>query len=133
MTLNDVVKIVLADYYVYSQLLFVCALLTVLFLVSRFSETVIIKSGIYLFAGCLTINFVLSFFLECYWYFVLHWFLSSVCFFIFWYLAIYICENFGRPYSGDGALVMVLPVHFLPVAIFISVMVKSLMMLMQRF
>ena len=133
MTLNNVEKMLLGENYVYSQLLFACVLLTVLFLVSRFSETIIIKSGIYLFAGCLIMNFILSFFSDSYWYFILHWFLSSVGFLIFWYLAIYICENFGRPYSGDGAMVMILPVYFLPFAIFGSVIIKSITIFIHRF
>ncbi|PXY46997.1 hypothetical protein [Flavobacterium hydrophilum] len=130
--MNNWKEMLFAD-NVYCQLLFVCILLTVIVLISRLSETVIIKSGIYLFAVCLIINFMLSFFSEHYWYFVLHWFLSSVCFFIYWHLTIYICENFGLPYSGDGAMVMVLPVYFLPVAILGSVIIKGVTVLIQRF
>lgn len=130
--MNNIAEM-LSAHNIYSQLLFVCVFLTVIVLISRLSETVIIKSGIYLFAICLLINFLHSFFSERYWYFVLHWFLSSVCFFIYWYLAIYTCENYGRPYSGDGAMIMILPVYFLPVAILISVIIKSVIVLIHRF
>lgn len=127
--MNNWTEMLFADNYVYSQLLFACVLLTAMLLISRFSETVIIKSGIYLFALCLIINFMLSFLSESYWYFILHWFLSSVCFFIYWFLTIYICERYGRPYSGDGAMIMILPVYFLPVAIFGSMIIKSITVL----
>lgn len=133
MTMNNVAEILLAGNYVYNQLLIAFVLLTVIVLATRFSETAVIKSGIFLFAGCLTINFTLSFFSENYGYFVLHWFSSSIAFFIFWYLTIYICEHFGRSYSGDGAMIMLLPVYFLPLAIFVSVLIKSVLMLVQRF
>lgn len=124
--MNNIAEIVFTHNYPYGQLLFNCVLLTVIMLIFRFSETIIIKSGIYLFALCLIINFMLSFFSDRYWYFVLHWFLSSVCFFIYWYLAVYICERYGRSYSGDGAMIMLLPIYFLPVAILISVIIKSI-------
>lgn len=131
--MNNIAEVLSAVNYVYKQLLFSCILLTVIALIVRFSETVIIKSGIYFFAVSLLINFMFSFFSENYWYFVLHWFLSSVCFFIYWYLAIYACENYGRPYSGDGAMIMILPVYFLPVAILVSVIIKSVIVLIHRF
>lgn len=131
--MNNIAEILSAVNDVYKQLLFSYILLTVIVLISRFSETVIIKSGIYLFAICLLINFMLSFLSESYWNFVLHWFLSSVCFFIYWYLSIYICECYGRPYSGDGAMIMILPVYFLPVAIFASVIIKGIAVFIQGF
>lgn len=133
MTMNNVGEIFFANGCLYIQLLFVYILLIVVMLLFRFSETVVIKSGIYLFAIRLIINFIFSFFSESYWHFVLHWFLSSVGFFIFWYLAIYICERYGRPYSGDGAMIMILPIYFLPLAILGSVIIKSITMLIQRF
>ena len=131
--MNDIAEILSAVNYVYKQLLFSCILLTVIAFIARLSETAIIKSGIYFFAVSLLINFMVSFFSENYWYFVLHWFLSSVCFFIYWYLSIYICERYGRPYSGDGAMIMLLPVYFLPVAILGSVLIKNIGVLIQGF
>ncbi len=133
MTMNDVTEILSSLNYVYCQLLFNGILLTVIMLISRFSETAIIKAGIYLFAICLLINFLYSFFSEGYWYFVSHWFLSSACFFIYWYFSIYICGRYGRPYSGDGGMIMLLPVYFLPVALLGSMIIKGITVLIQSF
>lgn len=125
MILNNVLLIFTSDFYVYYQTLFCCVLIILIALIFKFSEAIIIKSGICLFAVCLAINFVLSFFSEAYWYFILHWFLASLSFFIFWYLVIYLCENYGRPYSGDGAMVILLPVYFLFFGIFSSLIIKA--------
>ena len=133
MILNNITEMLFSSDFLYWRLLFSCILLTVILLVFKFSETVIIKSGIYFFAGFLILNFVHSFYSETYWYYILHWFLSSISFFVFWYLTVFICERFGRPYSGDGAMVMLLPGYFLFAAICGSVIIKSFMALIQRF
>lgn len=124
MILNNLILTFTSDFYVYYQTLFSCILITLIAFIFKFSEAKIIKSGICLFSICLAINFVLSFFSEAYWYFILHWFLASLSFFIFWYLVIYLCENYGQPYSGDGAMVIMLPVFFLFFGIISSLIIK---------
>lgn len=133
MTLNNLLLVFSDDFYVYYQMLFICVLIMVIALICKFSETKIITSGIYLFAGCMAINFVLSFFSETYWYFILHWFLASLSFFIFWYLIIYICENFGQPYSRDGGMVMVMPLYFLFFGISSSLLIKAFTVILHLF
>lgn len=126
MILNNLLLTFTSDFYVYYQMLFSCILITLIALFFKFSETKIIKSGIYLFAVCILINFVLSFFSETYWCFILHWFLASLSFFIFWYLMIYMCENIGQPYTGDGGMVIVLPVYFWFFGILSSLIIKAI-------
>lgn len=131
MTLSNLLLVFSDNFYVYYQMLFTCVLIIVIALISRFSETKIITSGIYLFAGCMTINVVISLLSQNYWFFVLHWFLASLSFFIFWYLVIYICEEYGQPYSGDGGMVMVMPVCFLFFGILSSLLIKGVIELIK--
>lgn len=134
MTLSNLLPGFFNNYfYVYYQMLFVCVLITLIASVFKFSETKVIKSGIYLFALCLVINFGLSLFSGTYWYFILHWFLASLCFFVFWYLVLYMCEQYGQPYSGDGGMVMILPVYCLFFALFSSLLIKGIIKLIQLF
>jgi hypothetical protein len=120
------------EYFGYYQLLILCVLLTVVMLVSLFSETIIISYGAYIFVGSLISNFMLSFFTDNYRYFILHWFLASIGFFIFWCVLIYICSRYGKPYNGDGGMIILLPAYFLPLLIFISVLLKFVKILIQR-
>ena len=134
MTLNNLTSAFFDnDFYVYYLMFFICVLEIVLTIISRFSETKIIKSGIYLFSCCLIINFVLSFYSDAYWIFILHWFLASLIFFIFWYLLIYMSENYGQPYVGDGGMVMILPVYFLFLALISSIIIKGIIGLIHLF
>lgn len=121
------------DFSVYYLLLFTCILVTLIAFITRFSEIKVINSGIFLFIGCLSVNFVISFYSETYWCFILHWLLASISFFFFWYFVIYICENYGQPYSGDGGLVMLLPVYFLFFALLSSMLIKGVIKLIQLF
>ncbi|PJJ08626.1 hypothetical protein CLU83_1912 [Flavobacterium sp. 1] len=121
------------DYYVYYQLLITCILLAVIMLISLFSKTIVISYGAYMFVGCLIINFLLSLFTDNYRYFILHWFLSSISFFTFWCVLIYICGRYGKPYNGDSGIILLLPGYFLPLLIFISVVIKLVKMVIQRF
>lgn len=118
-------------YSPYFQLLFLVVVLTGVFLISRMSETTVIAWGIYLFFGWMAINFLLTFFANSYWYFLLHWFLSALGFLAFWYLCIYLSEKFGRPYTGDGAMVMLLPVYFVPVFLLVSIGIKGILVLLR--
>lgn len=131
--MNNLKEILFTINYVYWQMLFACIFLILMLIIFRLSQTIVIKSGMYLFAACVTINFVLSLFSVSYWYFILHWFLSSLSFFIFWYCAIYICERYGQPYSGDGGMIIILPVYILPVCLLVSIVFKSAAVLIQRF
>ncbi len=121
------------DLYVYYQIAFGCFLLTVIVLFSKFSESIVIKSGIILFSIGLVISFLLSFYTDRYWFFILHWILSSIAFFLFWYLSIYICEEYGNPYSGEGAMIIVLPVYFLFFMIISSMVMNGIGFLLRYF
>lgn len=121
------------EYFVYYQLLIACILLAVIMLISFFSKTIVISYGAYMFAGCLIINFLLSLFTNNYRHFILHWFLSSISFFTFWCVLIYVCGRFGKPYNGDSGMILLLPGYFLPLLIFISIVIKLVKMVIQRF
>jgi hypothetical protein len=116
-------------YAPYSLLIVVCVLLTALVFFSRLSETVVIEYGVYLIGGWLFVSFLQSLWVEMYWYYLLHWFLSSAIGFVYWLLAIYLCERLGSPYSGDGAMIMLLPFYLLPVAMLASVLLKGMLVL----
>lgn len=134
MTLNNFdIAFFINDNYVYYQLLFACILLTLLFLITRFSEPVIIEYGIYLFIGNMGISFLLSFFTDHYWYFVLHWFLALISYFVFWSMLIFICSRYGKPYDGDRGMLLLFPGYFLPLLIFASVLVKIAKIVIHRF
>lgn len=120
------------EYFVYYQFLILCVLLTGIMFVSMFSETIIINYGAYIFVIGLIINFIVSFFADNYRYFILHWFLASICLFIFWSVLIYICSRYDKSYSGDSGMILLLPFYLLPLVIFISILLKFAKMLIQR-
>jgi hypothetical protein len=134
MTLNNFdITFLINDNFVYYQLLFACILLTLLFLISSFSEPILIEYGIYLFIGSMAISFLLSFFTDHYWYFILHWFLSLIIYFVFWCMLIFICSRYGKSYDGDRGMLLLFPGYFLPLLIFASVLVKIAKIMIHRF
>ncbi len=125
MTINDFnLTMFISNYSPYYQLMLTCILLTGVMVFSRFSENTMIGSGIYVFSGWMFVCFVLSFFAEAYWYYLLHWFLSALVFFAYWFLSIYLCGRFGSPYMGDGGMVMIIPIYLLPVVLAASLGIK---------
>lgn len=121
------------DNYLYYQLLFTCILFLLLFFISGFSESFIIEYGSYVFAGSIIISFLISFFIDHYWQFLLHWFLLSIVQFLFWAVLIFICVHYGKPHNGDGWIILLLPGYFLPFLIFVSVLIKVLKIIIRKF
>ncbi|SHG65743.1 hypothetical protein [Flavobacterium defluvii] len=121
------------DNYLYYQLMFTCILFLLLFFISGFSESFVIKYGSYVFAANIILRFLISFFTNQYWQFVLHWFLLSIAQFIFWAVLIIICGKYGKPHNGDGWIILLLPGYFLPLLIFISVLVKIIKIAISKF
>ena len=119
---------------IYWRLLFVCSVLIIILLIFKFSEKKVIKWGLYLFTGCLAVNFLFSFYTNTYWTYMLNWFLSTICFLLFWYLTIYLAGQYGRPYSGDGAMIILLPLLYLmPTALFGALLLKGFIVLIKYF
>jgi hypothetical protein len=130
----DAIKFLLFEDNLYWRLLFVCSVLIILLLIFRFSEKMAIKCGLYLFAICVSVNFFYSFFTDSYWVYMLHWFLSTISFLVFWYVTIYISNEYGRPYTGEGAMIILLPLlYVMPLALFVSIVIKGFMVLIRDF
>ncbi len=130
---NLIIEVWNSVYASYYLMAVVCFLITILTLLSRLSETVVIKSGIYSMGSWLFVVFMGSFWTEFYGYYMLHWLLAAVVGFVYWFLVVYLCGRFGNPYMGDGAMVLLLPVYLLPVAMVVSVVVKGMMVVAGNF
>lgn len=121
------------DYYVYYQMLFAGILLTLVLFISRLSEPVVIEYGAFIFAISMIISFIVTFFTPSYRYFMLHWFLSSLAYFFFWCILNYICGRYGKPYNGDGGMILLLPGYFLPLLMFFSLIIKIVRIVIAKF
>lgn len=120
-------------YSPYYQVGLVCAILLIITLISKFSEGALIESGIYVFSGWMFGSFCLSFFTETYWSYVLHWLAASMLFFAYWFLSIFLTERFGRPYNGDGAMAILIPIYFVPITLIASIAIKSIIVFIHSF
>lgn len=91
----------------------------------QFSEGKLISSGIYLSFAWMPASMIISLFMEPYWVYLLHWLLASIGFFGAYFLMIYLCGKYGNPYTGDGGMVMILPIYLIPVVFAGSLILKG--------
>lgn len=92
-------------------------------LMSKFSEGSSIMLAVNVSMVWLPISMLLSLFAEAYWLYLLFWFLSFIAFAVLFIGLTWICGKYGSPYTGDGGMVMILPIYM-----FIGTFVGSLLL-----
>ena len=130
---NQIPALLTGIYFPYCLLTLVCILVTGLMVFSGLSESLLIGSGVYIISIWLLTGFILSFWTDTYWYYILHWFLSVIAGLGYWFLCICLSGRFGKPYTGDGAMIMLLPIYLLPVALVASISIKTIIFLLKSF
>ena len=113
------------------QLGIVAVILTVTALVRRLSVGDVMAAGIIICFWWMPLSMLMSLWTEAYWVYLLNWFLVTLCFFGLYFFSMHVCEKYGRPYTGDGAMVMILPIYLFPVTVFGSLIIRAILSLIQ--
>ena len=94
---------------------------------SRFSEGTVIKTGLNICLFWLLFILVKYCIVDSYWLFLLRWLLSMLAFFVFYYSLIFLCGKYGRPYNGEGGVLMLVPLYLFGFSFIIALTIKGLL------
>ena len=118
-----------SPYSPWLQLCLAAVLLIFFNIYKRFSEAAAIEAGLYICYFWIPLCAALSLFSDDFWLYFLHWALSMLAFFIIYFMIIYLCEKYGSPYMGDGAMAMLLPIYIFGFSFIVTVVLYGIIRL----
>lgn len=90
-------------------------------IITKLSSDWVLLAGLNIFYVWLFAGFVLNFFFEPFGIYMLHWFLSMILYYAIWLFLNWICEKWGKPYMGEGGMVILMPAYlFIATSVLLS-------------
>lgn len=113
------------------QLGMVAAVLLGTAIFRKLSEGDIMSAGINISFVWMPLSMLMSLWTNSYWVYMLHWFLATLGFFVLYFFGVSVCGKYGRPYRGDGGMVMIIPIYLFPVTIVGSLFIRAIIYVFQ--